>query len=188
MAQDKAFKIWSDLPQWAKGVIAVGGIAIAYFTVKGVIKLVKSGIESKDARRTQQEFKDDLQDLQNQGITPSYPTSQYSSWAAMIQTQFSGCDWKNNVFDMSDPLLGWAGTFSESGKTVAAIFQKLNNNADFASLVTAYGTKTYDQCGTWPFAGDFTGNLFAAIQDELDQGERNELNTRLQRKGITYQV
>lgn len=188
MAQDKVFKIWSDLPQWAKGVIAVGGIAIAYFTARGVIKLVKQSVASKDARKTQQEFENDIRDLGQQGINPTYPTSQYGSWASMIQTQFSGCDWRNNVFDMSDPLLFWAGSFSESGKTVAAIFQKLNNNADFASLVTAYGSRTYDQCGTWPFAGDFTGNLFSAIQDELDQGERNELNKQLQRKGITYQV
>lgn len=189
MAQEKvALKIWSDLPQWAKGVIAVGGIAIAYFTVRGVIKLVKDAKENKNAKKTQQEFQDDIKNLQQQGITPSFQPSQYRGWADIIETQFSGCDWKNNVFDMSDPLLGWAGTYSQSGQIVASIFQQLKNDADFASLVTAYGNRTYDQCGTWPFAGDFTGNLFGAISDELDQGERDGLNSKLRSKGITYTV
>ena len=188
MAKGDTMKIWNDLPTWAKGVIAVGGIAIAYFTARGVIKFVKTKIESKDQRKTQAEFQDDLRALQNEGVNPSYPASQYRGWADLIQTQFAGCDFQNNVFDMSDPLLGWAGTFSGSGKVVAGIFQQMKNDADFASLVTAYGIRTYDQCGTWPFAGDFTGNMFSAISDELDMGERNELNKKLQLKNISYRI
>lgn len=186
MAQNKAYEVWTGLPTWAKGVIAVGGIAVTYFAVRGIWKRIKLNAELEKARKTQQEFKNDLNNLARNGIKPSYAKSQYNAWADSIQKQFSGCDWNNNAFDMSDPLFGWAGSFSGSGKVLVKILENLKNDADFAALNEAYGIRTYDQCGIWPFATDFTGNLFQAVIDELDNGEINAINKRLAKKGIKY--
>ena len=41
MAQSKALEVWNGLPNWAKGIIAVGGLAIIYFTANSVIKSIK---------------------------------------------------------------------------------------------------------------------------------------------------
>ena len=188
MAQNKALEIWNGLPPWAKGVVAVGGLAAAYFAARGVINSIKRRIDTANSKRTQREFQDDLRRLASQGIRPTFLESQYRGWADQIEKQFSGCDFKENIFDMTDPLLVWAGGYSGSGKLFVSITKNLRNDADFAALVTAYGVRTYDQCGIWPFADTFTGNLFSAIVDELDQGERNGINTYLESKGITYRV
>ena len=184
--KNKLYQYWKDLPPWAKGVITVGGLAVTYFAVRGIWKKIKSSADFEKARKTQKEFKTDLSQFIKEGIKPSYPASQYKAWADQIQTQFAGCDWQNNVFDMSDPVFGWAGTYSGSGKKLVQIIKELKNNSDFASLVDAYGIRKYDQCGFWPFATDFTGNLHKAVQDELDTGEINGINKLLAKKGITY--
>ncbi len=191
MTQEKVLGIWNGLPPWAKGVVAVGGLAVVYFGGSAIYKVIKRKIESANARRTKVEFEDDLRRLVNRGIKPTYLQSQYLGWADQIQNQFSGCDSKQNVFDMSDPLLGWAGTYSGSGKLFVTIAKSLRNDADFAALVISYGVRTYPQCGSifgFNLMGEVTENLFGAIADELDQGERDGINKFLESKGITYRV
>lgn len=191
MAQSKALEVWNGLPPWAKGVVAVGGLAVVYFAGRPIYQAIKRKIESANARKTKVEFTDDLRRLANQGIRPTFLQSQYLGWADQIQNQFSGCDFQQNVFDMSDPLLWWAGSYSGSGKLIVGIVKSLRNDADFAALVIAYGVRTYPQCGSifgFNLFDDVTGNLFGAIIDELDQGERDGINKYLESKGITYRV
>lgn len=181
--QDKVYNFYKELPPWAKGVIVVGGAAVVYFTATRIFRNIKNARNKRDAKKTQSEVKSELAQLQQQGIKKSYPDSQYNAWADKIEKQFDGIDWKQNWFDKDVPIIGqWSG----SGKSVAEIFKQLKNNVDLLALVAAYGVRTYDQAGV--FTGDFTGNLYQAIQDELDKGEIDALNALLKKKGITYQV
>lgn len=181
--QDKVYNFYKELPPWAKGVIVVGGAAVVYFTATRIFRNIKNARNKRDAKKTQSEVKSELAQLQQQGIKKSYPDSQYNAWADKIEKQFDGIDWKQNWFDKDVPIIGqWSG----SGKSVAEIFKQLKNNADLLALVAAYGVRTYDQAGV--FTGDFTGNLYQAIQDELDKGEIDALNALLRKKAITYQV
>ena len=181
--QDKVYNFQKELPPWAKGVIVVGGAAVVYFTATRIFRNIKNARNKRDAKKTQSEVKSELAQLQQQGIKKSYPDSQYNAWADKIEKQFDGIDWKQNWFDKDVPIIGqWSG----SGKSVAEIFKQLKNNTDLLALVAAYGVRTYDQAGV--FTGDFTGNLYQAIQDELDKGEIDALNALLKKKGITYQV
>ena len=181
--QDKVYNFYKELPPWAKGVIVVGGAAVVYFTATRIFRNIKNARNKRDAKKTQSEVKSELAQLQQQGIKKSYPDSQYNAWADKIEKQFDGIDWKQNWFDKDVPIIGqWSG----SGKSVAEIFKQLKNNTDLLALVAAYGVRTYDQAGV--FTGDFTGNLYQAIQDELDKGEIDALNALLKKKGITYQV
>ncbi len=174
---NKAYDYWQGLPTWAKGVIAVGGIAIVYFTAKSVFKQIKQKAELEKERKTQIEYKNDLASLKKRGIIPSYTSSQYKSWADKIEKQFSGSD---TTFIAHYVAGGWSG----SGGTLKDIIVQFKNDADFASFVDAYGIRTYDQAG-W-FTGNFTGNIFQAVQDELSRNEIEVLNDYLTKQKITY--
>lgn len=182
MAQNKAFEVWSGLPTWAKGVIAVGGVAIVYFTARAIIKKIGKGKSLQEQKQTVTQQNNELRNLQNTGQRASFAESQYKAWADAIQNQFDGCDFGQNIFSADVPLIGyWSG----SGKKVRDIVNQLKNNVDFLKLVSAWGVRTYDQCG-WG-TGDVSGNLYNAINDELDRGEVMGLNNILKKKGITYQ-
>ena len=107
---------------------------------------------------------------------PTFTDLQYTSWADAIQEQFAGCD-----FSVALP---WELT--ASGKTVNNILKQLRTSGDFLRLVTAYGVREYDQCGVWPTAGNFKGNLYQSVADELEASEVSTLNETLNSKGITY--
>lgn len=182
MAKDKAFQIFQGLPNWAKGVIAVGGLAIVYFTGRSLWKKIKSNQDLKKARETLAKQTQELKQQLNLGVKPSFADSQYKAWADKIKNQYDGIDWKQNLVDKDVPLIGmWSG----SGKVTKDIISSLKNNVDFLKLNEAYGVRTYDEAG--PFTGSFTGNLTQAVNDELDRGEIMALNSILSKKGITYQ-
>jgi hypothetical protein len=42
MADNKIFKVYQELPQWAKGVVVVGGLVVTYIVGSTVYKKVKS--------------------------------------------------------------------------------------------------------------------------------------------------
>ena len=124
----------------------------------------------------------ELQNVIHAGIRPTFPQSQYSQWADEIENQFSGCDFSPGVWV---GLPGWVvGDFSGSGTLLASIVDKLENDADFLALQTAYDIRTYDQCGWW--MGNVTGTLSKAVNDELDSSEISQINDFLESKGITY--
>ena len=182
MAQNKTFEVWSGLPTWAKGVIAVGGLAIVYFTTRSILRGIKEKKSAKDQKETVTTQEKELRNLLNTGTRLSYPDGQYNSWADAIKNQFEGCDSGQNIFSKDVPLIGyWSG----SGNKMKDIVNQLKNNADFLKLVNAWGVRTYDQCG-WG-TGDVSGNLYNAVSDELDRGEIIALNNILKKKGITYQ-
>lgn len=176
-------KFWNTLPTWAKGVIAVGGVAISYFAVKSFIGKLKSDAAKADARATQKNQEQELQNLRDNGVRPTYAESQYRSWADELQNQFDGCDFAVRL--PVDPRIVWNRNWSASGAKLATIVLQMRNDADFLALSTAWGVeRTYDQCG-W-FTGEFTGNLSQAVSDELAQPEINAINDYLANENIKY--
>lgn len=163
---NKVFDYYKDLPQWAKGVVVIGGIAIVYFTTKQIIDRIKEQATTKKQRESVTTQKNELKKLLNQGVKLSYPESQYRTWADQISSEFGGCDPLNSSY----------------GKFVNILY-KLKNDADFLALTTAYDIRTYDQCG---IGSDFTGNLQQAVNDEFDNNEIVKINTELAKQKITY--
>jgi len=169
MANSGAYKVYSDLPAWAKGVVVVGGIAIVYFTGKSIYKGIASKIAAGKDAKAVKDTKDEIRVVQQTGVRASYAESQYKAWADVLQKAFEGCDPLNTV-----------------PSTVYGIVKQLKNDLDWLKLVQSYGVRTHDQCG-W-FMGDFTGNLYAALYDDLDSGEISKVNKFLSERGITYKV
>jgi hypothetical protein len=152
---------YSDLPPVGK-VLVVGAGLFAAWKVYG---LIVGHIDKKEDRQNVASYKTELERLAAMGIYPSYSAAQYTSWANEIEESFSGCD----------PI-------NLSSFTLIAILKKLKNDADFASLVTAWGVRSYPDC-LW---GTVSGDLFTAVNSELNFLDRGSCNNVLAARGITY--
>ena len=67
------------------------------------------------------------------------------------------------------------------------VFNNLKNNADFALLMSAYGSREISS-GAWNPEPNFTGTLTGGITSECSAKEKAKLNQILQSKGITNRV
>jgi hypothetical protein len=186
--QNKVYQFYKELPSWAKGIVAIGGIAIVYFTTKSIIKRLRIHSEGKKDRETLQTQETEIKNIQQGGAKATYFDSQYKTWATQLKEQYDGCDgsFGRPILQFIPPDWLFGTMWSNSGSATANIFMKLKNDVDYLKLSTAYGISTYDKCGL--FNGDFTGNLQSSIIDELDENERNSLNKILMKNGITYTV
>lgn len=181
--ESKGLKIYEGLPNWAKGVVVVGGLGVTYIFVSQIIKKLRLDAERKRAEEGLRNVRDELQNQQNSGVPASYQKSVYDAFAQSLVDQFQGCDvsigMPFNTGDYRD--------LSTSGKKVYDIIHQLNNNRDWLELVDSFGLKTYDACGY------FTGNeenktLYSAISSELNNSEVEFLNGELRNRGITYKI
>jgi hypothetical protein len=174
----KLIEWYSPLPAWAKGVLIVGGSAVAVYTGYSIIKSVNNEKANRERMAKLNNFATDLNTLQANGIRPSYTQSQYQQWADSIISQFTGCD-------PSFPLPGcWSGSMSNSGACVYNIVANFKNDADFMAMQIAFGTQTISKhfwCG-----GDIKNQtLTGAIHDQLTIGEIECINKLLKEKSIT---
>ena len=181
-------KWFTDLPGWAQGVIAIGGVAVGTVVGFKVYKGVKNAVNKSKASGAVRDSKNELADLERSGQKATISDSQFQAWANQLQKQYDGCDtswfWGSHFPGLD---VWFPETFgSYSFKFTAGVLNNLKNDADFLKLVTAFGVRTYDACG-W-FTGDFTGDLYAAISDELTEEERGILNKILASKNIKYRV
>ncbi|MCE5295091.1 MAG: hypothetical protein LLF94_10840 [Chlamydiales bacterium] len=174
------FSYYKELPQWAKGVVVIGGAVVVGLIGISVVRKLRGVSDIAKAKRQLRNTNNDLKALEQTGLRGSFPKSQYSAWASQLHTQFGGCDFSATFYSSRLPFA------SSSFIMLANIVKQLKNDVDWLSLVSEYGVKTYDQCGIG--TGDFTGDLYAAISDELTAQETAELNKLLQERKISYRV
>lgn len=153
----------NKLPKPVKYAAYAGAAYLAY-------TIVSPFFRHKNPTKTPGELEAELPTLP----PPTFTDAQFNLWADSIQEQFAGCDPSGGLF------------LSASAKLVNNILKQLNNDADFAKLVIIYGTREYDQCGVWPFSGNFRGNLNQAVTDELTNSELSTLNSTLASRNIKY--
>lgn len=177
MSVNKTYQYYQSLPPWARGVAVVGMLGVVTIVGFKIYKGIKDRVDKNRLASAVKDTKKELDALTGQGQKATFPDSQYQAFANTLQNQFAGCDWSVGIMNVK---------LSDSGEVLKGICEKLNNNVDFLKLVYAYGVRTYDQCGTWPFAGDFTGDIYKAVNDELDNYEIRKINEVLAKKGITY--
>lgn len=165
-ATESAYKFYEGLPSWGKAALIIGGGAIAWFgvlnpirkVIMGKLDMAKMAKEGKDAR-------DAISDLSRKGIKPTITDAQAQSFANSLVSSFSGC-----------------GT-DESA--IYGVMSQLKNDADVYKLISTYGIRKYDECGPW--TGNVEGSLSAAISDELDIMEKQQVNTILKKNGVKFQ-
>lgn len=160
---------YKQLPPWAKGVVGVGGVLVVVIVGIKAWKFIQSMQRLNTSLAEPEAAKDDLNYLIANGISPSFPNSQYEAWSNQLTTAFSGC-----------------GTDTGS---VFNVFNSLNNEADLLKLVSTYGTRKYEKCLSGLYllgGGENNLTLSAAISNELSVAELDSLNTILLNKGIKY--
>jgi len=141
------FKFYTELPSWAKGVLAIAGLAVAGLAGYKIYKAVKDAQDKKDSKDAAKDVKSDLKLLQQQGMKPSFPDSAYTNTVSTIVKKLDGCD-----------------GFSPELDVVREIAKVVKNKYDWYYLVYKFGVKTISNCG-W---GDTSYTLPALLKDQLD--------------------
>jgi len=173
MANNKVYQFWTELPTWAKGVTAVGGLVLVYIVGRKIFKVAFPSDETKRNRELVANVGNEIREYEQQGQKPSFADSQYNLFANTIYNGMRYC----------------AG---DDYGTVEVTMKKMKNNVDVAKLIAAFG-KRQDYCFGIP-----TGNpmdLFTYVQKELGNDWGGLTNYRVaninkdwKSKGITYQL
>ena len=168
---------FNELPTWAKGVVAVVGLAAVlgagYGIWRTIKKAVEKGKEGKDDKEFKQETSQELQALEKQGVSPTLSDSAAISLANMVETDLSGCE--------------LSGTEERLAKE---IISKINNQADWLKLQSTFGIRTIDNCGIG--TGETKQDLKGLLSSDLDGFDwsftlySTVLKKGLEAKGITW--
>lgn len=130
----------------------------------GIYKIAKI-FEDPNAHhqeQTQHTIDDDITKLINAGKVPSYPDSQYYTFADLLQAAMEGM-----------------GTDEDA---ILAVFEKINSDLDVLLLVKAFGIRSYHEFA-W-IDEDYT--LTQWFQNELSDGMFEDINDILKDKGINF--
>lgn len=158
-------KVWKDLPVWAKGTIAIVGIlavgGIGFAVYKGIKKAIEKAKEGKEGK----EAKDELQEAASQGIQPTISEAEAQAKVSQLVSAANECD-----------------IFGQGAVQIIAVIKSLKNKADYYLLSSAFGTKTWDECGIG--TGDVTGSVATLLVEELDSGQMEEVRAHLSSIGV----
>ena len=173
MAEKGLMKVYEDLPGWARGVVVVGGLAVAYIAVTSILKSIKA---KKIEQQSQAEINQAGTELNTQIQSGNGPTIQRS------QAQV-----------MSNAIVAASNDCGTDNKAIYAQFDKVNNQADMLLFVEVFGLRKKVRC---PFTDDPRESFFSAdtppmslsamINSELSASEIAIVNNKLQAKGISY--
>jgi hypothetical protein len=184
MADSKVFKVYQELPQWAKGVVVVGGLVVTYIVGNTIYKRIKAFSDSADAQNKLRQLEDDLDKKLKQGQQPTFSSTQYNNFADSIQTEFEGCDYTTPFIPVPTTWILYIG-WSNSGASLFNILYQFNNDVDFLALQKAFATRTISK--GWYCGGDYTNvTLSQAVNKQLNSQEIAAVNKLLTQKGITY--
>lgn len=164
---------YKNLPPVMRGVVTVGGIALGAYIVYRVYKSLSgtiSGEVTQQGAGKQESGSWNSELEQYNQSTSTKPTISPAQAKSMAQSLFIAMD-------------GY--TTDEWG--IVAIFNKLRNNADFASLQSAYGVREISS-GKFNPAPNYKGTLTGALASELSQYWRDKINKILQGRSIKYRV
>ena len=116
-------KAYNNLPDWAKGAVAVGGVLIVGIFGYKIYQDIKRKRELKDANQAADEADTELSKLSNQGVKPTISTSQATTLAQSLVQAMNGC-----------------GTDETK---MYGVFEQLKNDADVYLLIKQFGVKYY---------------------------------------------
>jgi hypothetical protein len=165
---------YKNLPPVTRGVITIAGIALVGYLGYKLFKAVSSSVsgEITPERGNTQEVGNWETELdqysQSNSTKPTLTLAQAKSYANTLHTAMDGY-----------------GT-DEWG--IIPIFNRLKNDADFALLQSAYGSRTISSGRGNIFEKDFKGTLTASLSNELSYYWRDKINKILQAKKIKYRV
>lgn len=140
----KMYQYYKELPQWAKGIVVVGGVAAAFFVGKKIYSFV---FPSADEKRNQQLTNNINSEVQRLSRTQkaTYPDSSYDTMA-------------NTIYN------GMRYAVGDDYGSVQETLKKMKNDLDVAKLIKAFG-KRQDFAFGIPVSGKL--DLLTYVRKEL---------------------
>lgn len=139
------------------------GVFVVYKAFKKISTNVKNIFgDYSDEKELIQSINKEQQKLSRQGMSLSYPTFQYKSYAEILKN-----------------AMGGLGTDENS---IYNVMSKMKNNLDLSELIKQYGTHIYAVSPIRFLYLDLSGWL----TEELNTKELNKVNNILAENNITY--
>lgn len=173
MKKDNLYKYYTELPQWAKGVVVVGGVGVVGLLGFRIYRKLFPSDSERQAQQLLNTIATDIQRWRREGLSQSYPDLEYQTLANAAYEGMRYC----------------AG---DSYSDVETIMKKMQNNLDVALLIDAFGIRQ-NYCFGIPAGTPL--DLMSFVRKELGNDwfgltdyRVKRINDNWQKKGITYKV
>lgn len=173
MKKNNLYKYYTELPQWAKGVVVVGGVGVVGLLGFKIYKKLFPSQSERTAQQLLNTISTDIVRWKREGLTQSYPDLEYQTLA-------------NSAYE------GMRYCAGDSYSDVETIMKKMQNNLDVALLVDAFGIRQ-NYCFGIPAGTPL--DLLSFVRKELGNDYFGltdyrvaRINNNWQKKGITYKV
>ena len=147
--------------------VGLFGLAGAYLLYKVISKAISKSQDNADDRAATKEEQLVLQELDKQGIKPS-PNLNEKDIANAIQAALGGC--------------------TEDEEAVYTQMRRLNNDADWGALKTAWGGENGRRMVEGCIGGGTEYPLTEALVNLMSQGERDVINQIWASKGMKSRI
>lgn len=151
---------FKEMPLLVQGIIVLATSAIAIGGGILIYKKLKSKIDTKGNKEEGKQAGNQLEDLEKQGIKPTFSDADAQTKVNVLKEAANGCD----------PL-------GQGSQQIMAVIYSLKNQADFYLLSKTFGVQTWDDCGIG--TGDVTGSLSTLLTSELDGTQMSEVRRHL---------
>lgn len=165
-------KYYEKQPGAVKVIVAAGLGLLGW----SIYRSIKRKQDEAESLRAAQAAADELAQLQNQGVHPSYGDSQFEVFATKLVEAMTDCGTdETQVYD---------------------VFKQLRNNADIRKLISVFGVRYYTPCAAlspisyaiWQLDHKaYSGDLAYWLNYDLSEGEVGYINSILRGNGIDYQ-
>jgi len=173
MSKVGVYDYYKGLPPWAKGVVIVGGSAVAVLIGMKVYNALFPSDIAKKNRAILDNINSDISAAQAAGIRPTYSDSQYLIYA-------------NEIYD------GMRYCVGDDYNKVEANLKLMKNDIDVAKLIKAFGTR---QAYCFGLDSGSPKDLFTFVASELGNEylgltsyRVTSINDDWTTKGIKYKI
>lgn len=170
---NKFYDYYKDIPTWAKGIVVVGALGIAYIVGRKVYKGLFPSEQEKANKQLTKDIANEIEVLNKQGVKPTFPDSNYFTMA-------------NTIYESMRYAVG------DDYGTVESTMKKMKNDLDVAKLIKAFGKK---QDYFFGLPEGQPKDLISFVQSELGNDYGGLTNYRIRNiqkdwnsKGITYKL
>lgn len=169
--QNKVYQYYTELPQWAKGVVVVGLTGVVVLAGFKIYKKFNPSKGEKDERKFMDDIDNDVKRFKAAGESQTFPDSAYMQFA-------------NTVYD------GMRYAVGDDYGSVVDTCKKMMTNLDVALLIQAFGVR---QNYVFGIPAGTPMDMLTFIKDELGNefwfiDRIGKINSDWNAKGIKYRI